>query len=351
MEDWWVDEDRLFKQGKKLIPTHEFKTPYKMLIVMLRRLYGKEKSTHFQMEWLPMAYTIVKMGQVFNWEEILTFNIFLNMKNIPGMKKPCFYMSAYLIDAIYSSIQFPALDGIGTKINLLVHIYCSNLWNINYKKYLYNICDYFLAPLYTIIFGFPRYKISKEAMAGMKGIEYWYLGKYYTYIRVYGSTGAPHLFPYFVQDHLLMREISYQTMGTGVTSLLLSNSKKLWPLFPVHIGNYSLSNGPHARKEAETLQEICLCIGEARGHDPHELEVSHVRYVGLTHSNIHVVDFDEEVFKGVLFYEEVLQKLPNDVARQEMQLEQEEKRRILQSNFKCSWMKTRRSWKPRNKKK
>jgi len=54
---------------------------------------------------------------------------------------------------------------------------------------------------------------------------------------------------------------------------------------------------------------------------------------GLTHSNIHLVDFDEEVFKGVLIYEEVLQKLPNYLARKDMQLKQEEKRRILQEQF------------------
>jgi hypothetical protein len=140
-------------------------------------------------------------------------------------------------------------------------VYCSELWNINYKRYFYDICDYFLSPLYTIIYGFPRHKISSEARAGMKGIIDWYLGKYYTYIRVYGTTGAPHIFPYFVPYRLLIREIAYQTMRTWVTSLLLNNSKKLWPLFPVHIGNYSLLNGQHARKEAEALQDLCLCLG------------------------------------------------------------------------------------------
>jgi hypothetical protein len=35
MKNWWIDEDIIFKQGQKLIPTQEFKEPYKMLIVML----------------------------------------------------------------------------------------------------------------------------------------------------------------------------------------------------------------------------------------------------------------------------------------------------------------------------
>jgi hypothetical protein len=47
MEYWWLDEEINFKQGKRSIPTYEFKIPYKMLISMLSRLYGEEKSTHF----------------------------------------------------------------------------------------------------------------------------------------------------------------------------------------------------------------------------------------------------------------------------------------------------------------
>ena len=40
-----------------------------------------------------------------------------------------------------------------------------------------------------------------------------------------------------------------------------------------------------------------------------------MRYVGLTHSNIHVVDFEEYKFKGILAYEEVLQKFLDDAAK------------------------------------
>jgi hypothetical protein len=104
-------------------------------------------------------------------------------------------------------------------------------------------------------------------------------------------------------------------------------------MFPVHIGNYTISNGPHARKEEDSLQYVCLFLGEPKGHDPHELAVSHIRFVGLTHSNIHVVDFEEDKFKGVLFYEEVLQKLPNDAAKQELEYEQEEMKRVTIEQF------------------
>jgi hypothetical protein len=77
----------------------------------------KRKAHTSRLIGYPLAHTIIKTRQVFNWADILAFNICLHMKNIPGMKKPCFYMEAYLIDAICSSMQFPDLGGIGTKSN------------------------------------------------------------------------------------------------------------------------------------------------------------------------------------------------------------------------------------------
>jgi hypothetical protein len=171
-----------FNKGKKLIPTQEFKAPYKIFIVMLNRLYGEEKCTHFYIDWLPMARIIVKTGQVFNQVEILTFNICLNVKNVPGMKKPCFYMSTYLIDVICSSTPFPNLGWNWDMDHPHVHVYCSELWDIKYKRYFYDICDHFLSPLYTISFWFLRYRISNESRYGMKGIVDWYIVKYYTYV-------------------------------------------------------------------------------------------------------------------------------------------------------------------------
>jgi len=68
MEDWWCDEDKKFKEGHKLIPIQELKMPYIMLNTMIYRVYGEDKRTHFKMEWIPMAYIVVKKSQVFNWE-------------------------------------------------------------------------------------------------------------------------------------------------------------------------------------------------------------------------------------------------------------------------------------------
>jgi hypothetical protein len=164
------------------------------------------------------------------------------------MKKPTFYMSAYLTYAICSSVQFPAFGWDLNQDQPLIHVYFSELWDANYKRYIYDICDFFLAPLHIIIFCYSAYKLSKEAMVGIKGIEDWYLGKYYTYIRVYVNSKAPHLLPKYIPDILLIREISYYTMITRITSFLSASYKNLWPTFPIHIGSYTLLNVPHTRK-------------------------------------------------------------------------------------------------------
>jgi len=84
MKHWWVGEDETLKQGQKLVPTHRLKTPYKLLVAMLYRLYGEEKSKHFQIDWIPLAHIVVKTRHIFNWEDILAFKIFLHAKNFLG---------------------------------------------------------------------------------------------------------------------------------------------------------------------------------------------------------------------------------------------------------------------------
>jgi hypothetical protein len=168
----------------------------------------------------------------------------------------------------------------------------------------------------------------------MKGVVYSFLYKYYSYIKVYGTTRAPHLLPYFVPKYFLMRDIAYQTMGSGMTALLEIRSKKIWPFFPIHIRSYTISNGQHARKEAEALKYFIMVLGDPKGHDPHELEIIHVIYVGLTHSSIHVVDFEENKFKGILSYDEILHNLPHDASKWELQHEKEEIKRVTLNQFK-----------------
>jgi hypothetical protein len=62
---------------------------------MICRLYGEETKTHFNMEWFPMEYTMVKTYKSLNGDNVLSFNIANQVLNTKGMKNIGFYMSSY----------------------------------------------------------------------------------------------------------------------------------------------------------------------------------------------------------------------------------------------------------------
>jgi hypothetical protein len=80
------------------------------------------------------------------------------------------------------------------------------------------------------------------------------------------------------------------------------------------------------------------------------LTVNHIRSVGLTTSTIHEVDFTKKVFKGVLFFEEVIQRLLDDVFRSKLHWIKNKIRRSFRNSSNYSLRKTKRSFKLRNEK-
>lgn len=139
---------------------------------------------------------------------------------------------------------------------LPIHVYCFQLWEDSYRRHLYDNYEHFLVPVYIIIYKQQPIRISTEAMQAIKEIGDWYIEKHYTYIRIYGSIGAPHLLLKYIPKKLLIRETAYQTVDVGVTSLLSLNSKRYWPKFPTIVGVETLLKVPHAKKGAKALKEF-----------------------------------------------------------------------------------------------
>jgi hypothetical protein len=60
----------------------------------------------------------------------------------------------------------------------------------------------------------------------------------------------------------------------------------------------------------------------------------HIKSVKLTHPVIHEVNFVEDLFKGDLFFEEVLQRLQDEPTRENLQKEEDEERNTVKEQFK-----------------
>ena len=84
-----------------------------------------------------------------------------------------------------------------------VHIYHSELWDGNYVVRFYDICESFLGPVYFLIFNKEAPAFSLEAKALIATMGDWYVGEYFTYIRVYGRNTA-HMLPKVVPDRFVL---------------------------------------------------------------------------------------------------------------------------------------------------
>jgi hypothetical protein len=71
------------------------------------------------------------------------------------------------------------------------------------------ICDGFISRKYFIIFRkeFPRLSVAAKKMIAKVG--HWYFEETNTYIRVFGTTSAPHLLLIHVPYHLILGDICY----------------------------------------------------------------------------------------------------------------------------------------------
>jgi hypothetical protein len=114
----------------------------------------------------------------------------------------------------------------------------------------------------------------------------------------------------------------------------LDKNKKYWPIFPLHIVNHTLSNKPHVEKEVEALRKICLCIGSIKGHDPRTVVYEHINVVKFSWQVVHEANFVEDLFRGAIFFEEVLDRIPSELAKEKLQKEEDEERVMIKEKFK-----------------
>jgi hypothetical protein len=80
-------------------------------------------------------------------------------------------------------------------------------------------------------------------------VDHWYLDECDTYIRVFGATGAPHLLPSHVLDHLVVGEICYQTILQGYNATLVKDKKWAFIPYGFHVGFYLVKDITQAKQE------------------------------------------------------------------------------------------------------
>ena len=95
--------------------------------------------------------------------------------------------------------KFPNLGWNWQKNCPPVHVYCSNPWEDNVVRRIYEICDLFLGSMYHMIFKVNALTFSAKAKALIVVHGDWYVGGYFSYFRIWGSNTI-HLLPRIVPD-------------------------------------------------------------------------------------------------------------------------------------------------------
>jgi hypothetical protein len=276
--------------------------------MMLCRLFERKDPCHFHADWTPFLEEVSE-GRSFNWHKILSDNLtkeVVKYKEARLKGQPIsFYMSAYIMDAIFFMTHFPLMNwSWNVSCPEPVHKYHSALWEENAKDVFYDVCHYVIIPLHKIFFGCEPPRISDAVIESLKSVADWFIEENFSYVRVYGCSIPPHALPKFLPDRLVCREVAYQLAKGGIGLELKALQKKAWPSFPVYVGKFTLSNLGHSKAEAESLEEVKLVNIEHRKHDPYQIISQHYIHCNLK-AYEHEVSVYDDIFKDVKSYEEV----------------------------------------------
>ena len=124
---------------------------------MFCHLYGSRTCTMFQAKWVPVAHHILITSDSLKWEHVLSFNskdeIEKYQKTLAN-RKPTFYRSGFVMDALCATSLFPASNWNWDKNCPLVHIL---FWYVGEQFHSSSLCDLRLVSRVNVSENFQRW--------------------------------------------------------------------------------------------------------------------------------------------------------------------------------------------------
>jgi hypothetical protein len=130
LKSWWVPRFKV-RAEENPYPTACLREPYRILAMLMARIYGEPNAANLHVSWVPLMHAIATKGITFNWSAILSTSLqyAITVARHPGPGSPsCFYMSSYMLDIVCAANPFPGLRWMWQPSEPAVHIYCSMLW-------------------------------------------------------------------------------------------------------------------------------------------------------------------------------------------------------------------------------
>jgi hypothetical protein len=208
IKDWVSHPTKFRADNNGIYSISSLEPQFKYVAMMTCRLYRREDTTHFFLQWVPLIYSVAE-GSSFDWAKMLsdslTSRIIEYWTQKESGKAASFFMSAYLMDAVCSMTPFPLMNWSWAPSDVEpVHVYHSKLWEDKASDFVYEIFNWVMVPMHVAIFGNPPPRISDSIMENLSRVADWYVEKEFSYIRFSVLLSLCMIYPYLYQTGWLV---------------------------------------------------------------------------------------------------------------------------------------------------
>jgi hypothetical protein len=164
IKDWVSHPAKFRADNNGIYSISSLEPQFKYVVMMTCRLYGREDTMHFFLQWVPLIYSVAE-GSSFDWAKMLSDSLTSRVTEYRMQKESgkdaSFFMSAYLMDAVCSMTPFPLMNWSWAPSDAEpVHVYHSKLWEDKASDFVYEIFNWVMVPMHVAIFGNPPPRIS-----------------------------------------------------------------------------------------------------------------------------------------------------------------------------------------------
>jgi hypothetical protein len=103
MDYWWKKDNKFTNQRNGWYRKVNLREPYIYFMDLICQLYREKDCAKFSEAWIPLAYTMVISGSIFNWGEIIFKQLSISVQQNQTPKEGeelTFHMASYLLDVI-----------------------------------------------------------------------------------------------------------------------------------------------------------------------------------------------------------------------------------------------------------
>ena len=224
--------------------TANLHTSYRMVVLMLNRIFDKDDGRTYKFGWIPLIYYLPMKGTIFNCADIVSNRLSTTIVAAQEglhQRKFEFYMGSFFIDCILSFHPFEKLNCTWNGGKTPIYVAYQILWGHKCHNFYKLICEEFLMPLYRLIFLEECKCLSEGALESIKDFGDYFFSEEEMYLRMYRGAKAPSFLPRYATDYIVHKEAVNQMFLDGFGSHLFDLKKVVFPQIHFYVGSYKFS--------------------------------------------------------------------------------------------------------------